>query len=181
LVRHGKFRPKLLSLVSSNDPEFARQTIQTALNTYRERSDVSASLATLCKLKGVGPATASLLLTVHDPNHVIFFSDEAFYWLCCGGKKSPIKYNAKEYDTLGDKALELIKRLDVSATDVEKVAYVVMKSSEYPVDPASPFVAEEETGAVSQTTSKATKRRSKSVSDAPHASAPARRSKRFKT
>lgn len=66
---------------------------------------------------------------MHDAQNVIFFSDEAFYWLCCGGKKATIKYNIDEYTTLHDEAGALIKRLDVSATDIEKVAYVLMKGS----------------------------------------------------
>lgn len=64
---------------------------------------------------------------MHDSQNAIFFSDEAFYWLCCGGKKASIKYNIDEYATLNDEAQTLVKRLDVSATDIEKVAYVLMK------------------------------------------------------
>jgi hypothetical protein len=66
---------------------------------------------------------------VHDAQNAIFFSDEAFYWLCCGGKKASIKYNIDEYAALNDEAQALVKRLDVSATDIEKVAYVLMKGS----------------------------------------------------
>lgn len=66
---------------------------------------------------------------MHDAQNAIFFSDEAFYWLCCGGKKASIKYNIDEYAALNDEAQALVKRLDVSATDIEKVAYVLMKGS----------------------------------------------------
>lgn len=88
---------------------------------------MQAALDILTKLKGIGPATASLLLTVHDPNRVIFFSDEAFYWLCCKGKKGPIKYTVKEYQSLRSVAEVLSGRLEVSATDIEKVAFVLMR------------------------------------------------------
>jgi hypothetical protein len=64
---------------------------------------------------------------VQDAQNAIFFSDEAFYWLCCGGKKASIKYNIDEYAALNEEAQALTKRLDVSATDIEKVAYVLMK------------------------------------------------------
>ncbi|KAH7156254.1 hypothetical protein EDB81DRAFT_382208 [Dactylonectria macrodidyma] len=134
-LRHGKFRPTLMKLVTSNDPAVAKDIIQQALDGYRKDADAQAALDTLTKLRGIGPATASLLLTVHDPNDVIFFSDEAFYWLCCNGKKSPIKYNAKEYRALRDSAQDLSKRLGVSATDVEKVAYVLMKQSDLAPEP----------------------------------------------
>lgn len=128
-----------MNLVTSNDSSTTKSTIKQAIQTYRAASPSSASdkppsaaviaaaLATLTKLRGIGPATASLLLTVHDPDRVIFFSDEAFYWLCCGGKVSPIKYNNKEYELLREKATALVERLGVPATDVEKVAYVLMK------------------------------------------------------
>lgn len=116
--------------VTSNDPSFVRDTIKEAMDVYRKSSDVSASVAVFTKLKGIGPATASLLLAVHDPASVIFFSDEAFYWLCCGGKKDSIKYNPKEYKQLNSRAQSLVSRLGVSAVDVEKVAFVTMKSGE---------------------------------------------------
>lgn len=116
-----------MKLITSNDPVLAKETIQDAITTYHSALDAPSALAILTKLKGVGPATASLLLSVHDPTRVIFFSDEAFLWLCCGGKKSPIKYNAKEYEALRSEANDLVERLGVSATDVEKVAYVLMK------------------------------------------------------
>jgi NACalpha-BTF3-like transcription factor len=119
-----------MKLVSSNESSFVKGTIEAAMKIYRDKSDVSATLDALCKLKGIGPATASLLLSVHDPEQTIFFSDEAFWWLCCNGKKDTIKYNAKEYKALNAEAQKVVKRLGVKATDVEKVAYVVMKQEE---------------------------------------------------
>ncbi|PNY29626.1 Uncharacterized protein TCAP_00458 [Tolypocladium capitatum] len=129
-LRHGKFRPTLMSLVTSNPQPLTKSTIQTALHTYRTTADIPSTLDALTKLRGIGPATASLLLAVHDPTRVIFFSDEAFHWLCCGGGKAPIKYTAKEYLGLRERAAEVTKRLGVSATDVERVAYVLMKRPE---------------------------------------------------
>lgn len=126
--RHGKFRPTLMSLVSSNPEPFAKSTIASAITTYDNKpANAQNALDTLVKLKGIGPATASLLLNVHDPRGVIFFSDEAYYWLCCGGKKGVVKYTAKEYRELRERAADLGKRLGVGMVDVEKVAYVVMK------------------------------------------------------
>ena len=116
-----------MKLVSSNDPSSAKDVIEKAIKTYRDKSDISEALDALCKLRGIGPATASLLLSVHDPENALFFSDEAFWWLCCDGKKDAIKYNAKAYKALNLKAKELMNRLGVKATDVEKVAYVLMK------------------------------------------------------
>ncbi|KAI1423253.1 hypothetical protein F5Y12DRAFT_555145 [Xylaria sp. FL1777] len=126
-LRHGKFRPTLMKLVSSNDGEVVRKTIQDAIRQYWLDNNVTKAMDAIAKLKGIGPATASLLLSVHDPERVIFFSDEAFWWLCCDGQKSPIKYNAKEYQQLDGVADKIAKRLQVGATDIERVAYVVMK------------------------------------------------------
>ncbi|KAI1309828.1 hypothetical protein F5Y03DRAFT_392707 [Xylaria venustula] len=126
-LRHGKFRPTLMKLVSSNDGEVVRETIHEATAQYWLDGNITKAMDAIAKLKGIGPATASLLLSVHDPDRVLFFSDEAFWWLCCSGQKSPIKYNAKEYQQLNVAADRLSKRLQVGATDIERVAYVIMK------------------------------------------------------
>ncbi|UNI23538.1 hypothetical protein JDV02_009356 [Purpureocillium takamizusanense] len=160
-LRHGKFRPTLMSLVSSNPAPLVSSTISSALSAYRSSSSASpspagtssdpssaaaaaasAALDALCKLRGIGPATASLLLSVHDPRRAPFFSDEAFLWLCAAGNpRAPIKYSAKEYRGLAERAAEVATRLGVSALDLEKVAYVVMKRSDSsgagPKEPAS--------------------------------------------
>ncbi|KAI1649980.1 DUF1479-domain-containing protein [Daldinia loculata] len=125
-LRHGKFRPTLMKLVSSNDDALVERIIREAVEEYRTSLDTSKAVRTITNLKGIGPATASLLLSVHDSHGVIFFSDEVFYWLCCNGQKSPIKYNAKEYQELSTTAQVLAKRLGVDAVDVEKVAYVLI-------------------------------------------------------
>ncbi|OIW26104.1 hypothetical protein CONLIGDRAFT_656656 [Coniochaeta ligniaria NRRL 30616] len=129
-LRYGKFRPTLMKLVSSNEPDFVTQTVKEASESYRGKADVGAALGILTKLKGIGPATASLLLSVLHPERVIFFADEAFYWLCCSGQKESIKYNAKEYQTLSDRAGELCKRLKIKAVDVERVAFVIMRQQD---------------------------------------------------
>lgn len=115
-----------MNLVSSNTDATATSTIAKAMASYKP-SAIPAALTTLTALRGIGPATASLLLSVHDAENVLFFSDEAFWWLCCDGKKDSIKYNPKEYEMLRSVAAKLMKRLGVGAVDVEKAAYVVMK------------------------------------------------------
>jgi hypothetical protein len=151
-LRRGTFRPTLLKLVLSNDAATVRQTVREANAAYhagsngergeggekkeknekekekeQEHKDVAAALAVLTRLKGIGPATASLLLAVHAPDEVVFFADEAFHWLCCRGRAAPIRYTAKEYRALNDAAGTLARRLKVRAVDVEKVAFVMMR------------------------------------------------------
>ncbi|KAK7962277.1 uncharacterized protein PG986_003102 [Apiospora aurea] len=128
-LRHGKFRPTLMKLVSSNDKDVVTDTIAAAMNAYWKAPDTSKALDGIAKLKGIGPATASLLLSVHDPDRVVFFSDEAYYWLCHDAKPCPIKYNAKEYRDLNASAQKLVERLGASATAIEKVAFVVMRKN----------------------------------------------------
>ncbi|KAG6018561.1 hypothetical protein E4U40_000161 [Claviceps sp. LM458 group G5] len=143
-LRHGKFRPALMTLVKSNDARAAQATISSAIKAYRanmpspmelhQDDHANASqmaLDILTKLRGIGPATASLLLSVHDPLRAIFFSDEAYWWLCCGGRKDvAIRYSAKEYRLLCEKAAALARRLggETQMVDVEKAAYVAMRT-----------------------------------------------------
>jgi len=134
-LRHGTFRPTLPKLVASNADDLVKTTTSEAFALYvKSPSDINTVIKKLSDpLKGIGPATASLLLAVHDPDHVIFFSDEAYRWLCAEGQKAPIKYTFKEFDELFEKAKTLMSRLKVSALDLEKVAYVVMKEADTPV------------------------------------------------
>jgi hypothetical protein len=94
---------------------------------------VIPALKSLINLKGIGPATASLLLSVAQPGTVPFFSDEVFRWCMWDEPGSPIgwqrkiKYNTKEYEMLLEKVGALVKRLVVRAVDVERVAWVLGK------------------------------------------------------
>ncbi|KAI0149749.1 hypothetical protein F4776DRAFT_177049 [Hypoxylon sp. NC0597] len=180
-LRHGKFRPTLMKLVSSNDEALVERTIQEAVESYRANSNAPKALDMIAKLRGIGPATASLLLSVHDPKDVIFFSDEAFYWLCCNGQKSPIKYNAKEYQELSTAAKALVERLGVDAVDVEKVAYVLMK--EAPSETISingKATATSDTKPAQVASSKKSTKRKKNISEDKADIIPVRRSKRGK-
>jgi hypothetical protein len=84
-------------------------------------------------LKGVGPATASLLLSIAKSDSIPFFSDELFRWCVWdepgspGGWQRKIKYNVKEYGMVVSKVDELMERLGVRATEVERVAWVLGK------------------------------------------------------
>lgn len=116
-----------MNLVSSNDSAKVADTIRDAMTAYWKGKDADSALKAITALKGVGPATAALLLSVHDPENVIFFSDEAYWWLCCNGQKESIKYNPKEYQALRDAAQGLRDRLEAGAMDIEKAAYVMYK------------------------------------------------------
>lgn len=115
----GKFRPALKKYIDSNDDDSVRKTTESGLAAFLDSLDLSKSdwsvddvahykwctdkaMKILCGLKGVGPATATLLLSLLTrltPLAPPFFSDEAFLYFIQDplypGK--PIKYTAKEY------------------------------------------------------------------------------------
>jgi hypothetical protein len=94
--------------------------------------DRAALVGRLSKLKGIGPATASLILAVFDPDGAVFFGDEVFRWvgwdeLTKAGKgwSRRIGYNLTEYRQLDRLASDVVKRLGVKAVEVEMVGYVL--------------------------------------------------------
>ncbi|KAL8739993.1 MAG: hypothetical protein Q9190_007252 [Brigantiaea leucoxantha] len=147
--KFGTFRPTLLSLVKSNSDDTICNITKEAFSTFRadlesgSGSAVAAAKAVkhLSKLKGIGPATASLLLSVFDPEVVPFFSDELFRWLHYEGNGEKgfgrkIKYNAKEYEAIFERMLVLRGRLEkesgkgVTAEEIERVAFAIARSAQ---------------------------------------------------
>ncbi|KAF9693879.1 hypothetical protein EKO04_008294 [Ascochyta lentis] len=148
-LKHGTYRPTLLSLVQSNPAALIQSTTHSAFtslllandnnttNNYEDKDengdaeqDVLAAIKTLTPLRGIGPATASLLLSVFAPATVPFFGDEVFRWVTyragtAGGWKRKIKYNHAEYKELVQGVRALRRRLGVSAIEVERVGFVL--------------------------------------------------------
>ncbi|KAJ4365230.1 hypothetical protein N0V83_008848 [Neocucurbitaria cava] len=153
-LKHGTFRPTLLSLVQSNTSETIEETTKRAFEklpkNLLEGPELEKllldPLKELTKLRGIGPATASLLLSVMRPETIPFFSDELFRWCCWDHPESPggwarkIKYNVKEYQQLLGHVEFTTKRLEVRAVDMEKVAWVLGR------DKADVFTGEEAGG-----------------------------------
>lgn len=140
----------MLSLVQSNTAEVIEHTTKKACTVLckskNSHPDAIPALKILVGLKGVGPATASLLLSVLQPVEIPFFSDELFRWCVwdeeVGGAKEgkgwqrKIRYNLKEYDMLLERVKKLGPRLrkelgqkdtTASAVDIERVAWVLGK------------------------------------------------------
>ncbi|KAJ6589945.1 hypothetical protein DFH09DRAFT_1074437 [Mycena vulgaris] len=80
-LARGKSRPTLLSLIASNSDALVAESTSAALQIAREAEhDIERALLALpdaCKMKGVGAATASALLTLQPPHTLPFMSDEA--------------------------------------------------------------------------------------------------------
>lgn len=140
--KHGKLRPSLLGLVSSNSESQIRAATTAAFDLLSRDSDVQTgvtpALNKLTVLKGIGPASASLLLSVRCPESVPFFSDEAFRWVLtdadftnnAGGKgwNRNIKYDKREYAEYIRRVRGVMARLGgVKAVDVERAGWVLGK------------------------------------------------------
>ncbi|KAJ7030039.1 hypothetical protein C8F04DRAFT_1264386 [Mycena alexandri] len=80
-LSRGKSRPTLLGLVAANPESLILKATSTSLKAVREANlDLDRALLALpdaCKMKGIGAATASALLTLQAPHLLPFMSDEA--------------------------------------------------------------------------------------------------------
>ncbi|PBP19319.1 hypothetical protein BUE80_DR009954 [Diplocarpon rosae] len=136
-LTHGVYRPSLRKLVASNTNEKIESSLNDAFATYAKNpSDIATVIEKIKEnLKGVGPATASLILAVHDPQNVIFFSDEVFRWLTADGKKVKIGYTTKEFETLSTAANNFMARINCTPIELEKAAFVLVKENEPVYEP----------------------------------------------
>lgn len=151
----GTFRPTLRGLIASNLDQTVKETTEEAFRIYgrgkgspsqANKDYVLTAVKKLCVLKGVGPATASLILSVAFPQSVPFFSDELYTWAVSmkgttqkefdvqvsGKQKISLKYTEKEYVGLF-KAVsgfrgKFAEARSVSAQDVEKAAFVILRA-----------------------------------------------------
>lgn len=131
--RHGVYRPGFLKKVGTNSEEAVEAATKDAFTYYKSNpTDIATVIHKLKEpLKGIGPATASLILSVRDPDHVTFFSDEVFKWLVNDGEHKPTpKYNIAEFEKVHSAAKALSTRLRVNPLQIEKVAFVIIKESE---------------------------------------------------
>jgi hypothetical protein len=138
---HGTFRPSLQKLVASNSAESVEEITKAAYEIYgREHSEWAQATAKLAELRGVGPAAASLLLSVYDSENIPFFSDELFRWVMFEDAKGrgwdrKMKYSKNEYKEMFPLVNRLRDRLGTagteggktSALDAEMAAYVLGK------------------------------------------------------
>lgn len=86
-------------------------------------------------LRGIGPATASLLMSVYDSENAPFFSDELFQWMMFEDGKGKgwdrkIKYSIAEYKQMVPLVGAFRERLEqaggkATALEAEMVAYVL--------------------------------------------------------
>lgn len=136
-------------MLRSNPDKTIRKATSTAyaamtgVDELARRMDfpTAAMEALTTPLRGVGPATASLMLSVGPGDHP-FYSDDTYLWVVCaagarrgmlkGNGELNVKYNMGEYREFWGKVRELQERLvregcaqeEVCGENVEKVALV---------------------------------------------------------
>lgn len=175
-----------------------------------EDTHIFNAMNLLQTFKGIGPATASLLLSTLDKDKFPFFGDELFRWVMWDGKGTPwetkIKYTNTEYMALVPRAREVAKRLGVGVRDVECAAWVLgrewkegkkgdkggkkadaekgagqKRASANKSDDAKAVVSEKKADAEKVTSSKDEKTKSKTAEKHTNDDSSLRRSKRLKT
>ncbi|KAA8575642.1 hypothetical protein EYC84_004765 [Monilinia fructicola] len=132
-LRHGAYRPGFLKKVAKNTDETVEAATKDAFAHYKAHpTEIDVVISKLKEpLMGIGPATASLILSVYDPEHVTFFSDEVFKWLVNDGEHKPTpKYSVAEFQKVHTAAKTLAARLRVNPLQIEKVAFVIIKETE---------------------------------------------------
>ncbi|QNQ00722.1 Hypothetical protein YALI2_F00267g [Yarrowia lipolytica] len=125
-LKRGTFRPKLQQLAESNRAEEVEQVTQKAAHLIAG-DEIIEAIKVLSELKGVGPATASLLGSVMSVN-VPFFSDEAFAHVCPGVK---ITYTLKAYEKFLNAIVAWGQQRDLNAVEAEQEAWVLGMRDKY--------------------------------------------------
>jgi len=93
-LARGKFRPRLKELVTMNSPRLVMAESKKAFRALFKKGDLNVALAYLCNLKGIGPSTASAILTAGAPHLAAFMADEC---LAAVPEIEGIDYTVTEY------------------------------------------------------------------------------------
>jgi len=105
-LMRGKFRPRLTEMVKTNSKELISEV---SIASFKNTKNPEAAIKELCKLKAVGPATASAILTAVYPADFAFMADESVQSVLSG----KIDYTMKYY-------LQYLKELKRKAKEVNK-------------------------------------------------------------
>ncbi|KAJ5420197.1 hypothetical protein N7465_002716 [Penicillium sp. CMV-2018d] len=162
-TKHGVSRPMLMGMVKSNQNATIAKSTSAAFAALPDADPVvapsdafpKASLDALtAPIRGVGPATASLILSIATvfgdvKKQVPFYSDDVYLWLCLmdfpegrdfkeqkpSEHKKPngdliVKYNMNEYRELWNASQELRVRLNNGAGDAP-VSFIDIERAAY--------------------------------------------------
>lgn len=122
----GKPRWALVNLLKSNRPETVEKCAAAAFSRSND-GDISGAMKRLCELKGVGPATASALLSLHRDDLFAFMDDEVIECLY-DGKRG---YTLKIYLDVNKKCTEIAEKLgdDWSPRRVGRTLWTAARAS----------------------------------------------------
>ncbi|KAG8721573.1 hypothetical protein FRC08_012016 [Ceratobasidium sp. 394] len=189
-LTRGKFRPTLPGLIDQNAQQKVKTCTQQAFLalsqletnskdqglTSESQKSFRALLKTLCAgLKGVGPATGSLVLSVFD-DRIPFMSDEAYIWAmyadeeAASGKrklKREVKYTEKGYLDFATRIWEISMQVERTPAQVERAGWVLgrewisggrLKPMEHDLSAGASVEIAEKASDVSETKSKRKRR-----------------------
>ncbi|MCL4144444.1 UNVERIFIED_CONTAM: hypothetical protein GTU68_003861 [Idotea baltica] len=106
----GKWRPRLVQFAESNSPDLVEDVSRKAV-VLAEQDEIEEAIQKLCCMKGVGPATASAILSACIPEKCAFFADEVAQVFLEG----KLNYTLKEYSSFHDQIVILSDSLNKEA------------------------------------------------------------------
>lgn len=120
-MARGVWRARNLALVRGNDPALVEKTSAAALAKVPHPSE---PIATLAKLAGVGPATASAVASASAPEVYPFFDELVAAQMGLGA----VTFTPKEYARYAEALRERAARLGPpwTATDVERALWAAV-------------------------------------------------------
>jgi hypothetical protein len=127
----GTFRPRNQQLAESNPDSTVRELTKRAINMLQKdgKTKVADALSVIAELKGIGPATASLLLSLLFPSDVPFF-DEVQGRVVLGVKDVP--FTVKGFELFDAAVSKKAERLAMTPADVSMALWCASKLSSLP-------------------------------------------------
>lgn len=147
----GKPRHALMKFLKSNDEASVKEYSMAAIakarcSTKADTNSTKKALEELIKLKGVGPATASAVLTLVQPDHFAYMYDEVIE--CFLPKRT---YTLSTYMTLNHNCIEIAEKLGDgwTASRVANTLWIAARANAYKLHdhtlPHRPTVADDAT------------------------------------
>jgi len=110
-LMRGKYRPRLLDLVRINTETAVLTTSKKAFRKLYHQKNLQQAINALVTLKGIGPATASAVLSAAYPEYAPFMADECM--LSTPGVEAT-DYTLAEYNTYSEQIKSCCERLNSS-------------------------------------------------------------------
>ena len=152
----GKKRPALMNHLRANSDDSVQEHTEAGIG-FADNGDAKTAITTISSLRGVGPATASAILSLYRPDMFAFMDDEVIECLY-DGKRG---YTAAIYHIVNDKCTELAQKL-MGNWDPRKIGRALWTAARISATGGHDFIAEIQTDNDSTLTGRPPKRRKKS-------------------